>query len=597
MTLLCSNNNLTDLDVTQNTGLEWLICSVNQLTSLDLTQNSNIEQLSCSVNLLTSLDLTQNTMLRTLSCGVNQLSTLDVTQNIMLEDLYCEDNQLERLFIKNGSIESILNFSNNPNLVYICADDGQVTSVQEDAGSNVAVNSYCSYSLGGDYNTISGIVTLDANSSGCDANDAPQSNIKININDGTIQGSTFTSLAGTYAFNTEIGNFDIAPNIENPNWFSVSPVAISTISFTDSNNNNNITTQDFCITPNGIFNDVEIIISPLIPSSPGFDAIYQIVYKNKGTETISGAVDVTFNDTVLDYVSASINPDTQATGNLSWNYTDLLPFENRSIELTLNVNSPMETPAVNIDDVLNFTVTVNPVSGDELPDDNVFEFNQTVIGSFDPNDITCLEGDIVNPDQIGEYLRYNINFENTGTAAATFVVVKDVIDETNYDISSLQIMHASHEMQARVIDNTIEFIFDNINLEPNGKGNIVFKIKTKNTLTVGNAVSNQAEIFFDYNFPIVTNIATTNFQVLSVDEFASDDPISVFPNPSKNLVTLASKNHLKSIQVYDAMSRIVFESSMDSTNYTLDVSSYESGIYFLKIKTVFGEKVKKFIKN
>jgi hypothetical protein len=43
--------------------------------------------------------------------------------------------------------------------------------------------------------------------------------------------------------------------------------------------------------------------------------------------------------------------------NLSWNFTDLKPFETREIEVTLNVNSPMETPAVN-NEILNYTATI-----------------------------------------------------------------------------------------------------------------------------------------------------------------------------------------------------------------------------------------------
>lgn len=52
-------------------------------------------------------------------------------------------------------------------------------------------------------------------------------------------------------------------------------------------------------------------------------------------------------------------------------------------------------------------------------------------------------------------------------------------------------------------------------------------------------LSNISNLFCTYNLTIVTNIATINFQVLSLDEFASDDPISVLPNPSKDLMTIA----------------------------------------------------------
>ena len=61
-------------------------------------------------------------------------------------------------------------------------------------------------------------------------------------------------------------------------------------------------------------------------------------------------------------------------------------------------------------------------------------------------------------------------------------------------------------------------------------------------------------------------------------------------------MTLTSKTHLKSIKVYDAMSRLVFETSIDDLNYDLNVSNYSKGVYFLKIKAIFGERVKQLIK-
>ena len=53
--LFCYENQLTSLDLTQNTALTLLNCNFNQLTSLDLTQNTDLENLKCSDNYLTYL--------------------------------------------------------------------------------------------------------------------------------------------------------------------------------------------------------------------------------------------------------------------------------------------------------------------------------------------------------------------------------------------------------------------------------------------------------------------------------------------------------------------------------------------------------------
>ena len=78
--LNCNGNQLTSLDVHENTALEYLSCAENQLTSLDVRQNAALQSLYCYNNQLTSLDVSKNTALEELSCNQNQLSSLDVSQ-------------------------------------------------------------------------------------------------------------------------------------------------------------------------------------------------------------------------------------------------------------------------------------------------------------------------------------------------------------------------------------------------------------------------------------------------------------------------------------------------------------------------------------
>jgi hypothetical protein len=135
----------------------------------------------------------------------------------------------------------------------------------------------------------------------------------------------------------------------------------------------------------------------------------------------------------------------------------LLPFEKREITVTLKVNRPTDTPAVNAGDKLYLTASIL---------DNIFTLENTVVGSYDPNDKTCLQGDRVKPDMVGEYVDYLIRFENTGNYAAENVVVKDIIDTKRFDVSTLQITDASHEVYTRIEGNKVEFIFENIQSSP-----------------------------------------------------------------------------------------------------------------------------------
>lgn len=589
-----ANNNLNTIDVSPYMNLHRLSAGGNNLTSLDVSQNPILDDLSCWSNQITSIDVSQNTELRILNISDNLLTSLDVSSNSQLVLFECDNNDLLTILAKNGS-EEAFQFIGNPNLSFICADENQIDDFVANANSNTLVTSYCSFVPGGNYNTITGNVLFDVNNDGCDTSDYPNSNFYISINDGSILEGSITNASGNYTFYTQDGNFDINPNLENPTWFNFSPLSANT-SFSD--NNNNLFEQDFCVTANGTHNDLEIVIIPFSNTSPGFDANYQILFRNKGNQLLTGDINFAFDGTILDFVTALPLPDDQTTGSLTWNYTNLVPFETRSVDLTLNLNSPTETPPLNIGDILDYSVEISPITGDETPDDNSFDLQQTVVGSYDPNDITCLEGDIVEPNMIGEYLHYNVRFENTGNAAATFVVVANDIDETQFDLDSFQIMHASHDMMTRITNNKIEFIFDDINLEPEGMGNVVYKIRSLDNLDVGDSVSQQANIFFDYNFPIETNVATTIFhEPLSVDEYSLDTTIQLFPNPVVDVLNVKGKSAITSIRIFDVHGRAMYSEKQQSTDISLDISNYSNGLYFVEVESVDGKLLEKLIKQ
>ena len=123
--LNCRNNWLTSLNVSASTALDQLHCQDNQLTSLDVSQNIALTVLICGNNQLTSLDVSQNTALNSLQCQNNDLTSLDVSNNTALALLYCHYNQLTSLDVRNGNNDSVIDFNtiNNPNLTCISVDD------------------------------------------------------------------------------------------------------------------------------------------------------------------------------------------------------------------------------------------------------------------------------------------------------------------------------------------------------------------------------------------------------------------------------------------------------------------------------------------
>ena len=267
----------------------------------------------------------------------------------------------------------------------------------------------------------------------------------------------------------------------------------------------------------------------------------------------------------------------------------------------MNVNSPIQTPPVNLGDLLSYTSTVNGLNTDETPNDNTFTLNQLSANSHDPNDKNCLEGETINANKIGDYVHYQIRFENTGTSPAQNIVVKDIIDTTKFDISTLQMTHASHNCVTKISNtNKVEFIFENINLPidaGNNNGYVIFKIKTKTTLTINSSITNSANIYFDYNFPIITNTATSTFQTLQNDNFEFEKYFTICTNPVDKELYIQTKQatEIYSITIYNVLGQQV--QTTTNPNKNIDVSSLKIGNYFIKVVTNIGISGSKFVKK
>lgn len=91
-------------------------------------------------------------------------------------------------------------------------------------------------------------------------------------------------------------------------------------------------------------------------------------------------------------------------------------------------------------------------------------------------------------------------------------------------------------------------------------------------------------------------IARYHATTLSASDFESNS-ITMYPNPVKNEVTIDLSNKLdflgKEFQIFDINSRIIFEGKINEILNTIDVSSLQKGMYFIKID----KTLKKFIKE
>ena len=138
--LECYRNNLSDLDVRNNTKLTYLDCSANQLTELDVSKNSALEYLFCNMNLLTDINLKENTALLEFDCSHNDnITSLDVSKNTGLKVLECNGLGLTELDVSNNTELSSLGCSGNEltgldlkkntNLIYLFCDENRLVNL------------------------------------------------------------------------------------------------------------------------------------------------------------------------------------------------------------------------------------------------------------------------------------------------------------------------------------------------------------------------------------------------------------------------------------------------------------------------------------
>ncbi len=86
----CSYQDLTELDLSRNTGLTSVLCYGNQLTELDLSANTQLIELTAAAMRLPIWMSAAIIISKKLSCYHNRLTSLDLSRNNKLTYTYCD---------------------------------------------------------------------------------------------------------------------------------------------------------------------------------------------------------------------------------------------------------------------------------------------------------------------------------------------------------------------------------------------------------------------------------------------------------------------------------------------------------------------------
>ena len=346
--------------------------------------------------------------------------------------------------------------------------------------------------------------------------------------------------------------------------------------------------------------ELAVDLSAYSPPRPGFVVYYDVCVNNLGLFQENAKLTFDFNGGIADGYT-EINYASGGTINghtVTWEINNIDYFQNvcKTVEVYVLPSTPIGT-------VFNPHAKVEAESGviEVSLLNNEIDFQQPVVGSFDPNDKAVNKTSFSEKDlKEGVDLEYFIRFQNTGNYPATFIEVLDTIQNT-LDMEHFEMLAASHEFTLTIINgNILKWRFDNINLpdstsnEPGSHGYIKFHIKTKENLTKKDVISNSAAIYFDYNLPVFTNTAKTEFVTPTFNVLPEKKiDIVAFPNPTVEKVNLQFSLPEKidyRIEIRDVSGKLITSSSFNGISKGLnealiDLSLYSSGVYLVSIKS------------
>lgn len=612
---LSSINNTKELSITSNHSLEDLngLETLTKVKKLSISYNKGLKHIQAlrSLERVTDGNLAffDNELLRNLQ-GLENLQLVNgglfISDNENLESITALNSldltDLTGLFVKSNRK---LRYCNAPGICeYIAsAPNGLVTIEGNASGCDNAIEilRYCTESLP----TVTGKVFIDQNCNSIqDTLDTVVPEVLL-LESSTDMPFAITDSSGNYvrglAFDTTAQY-----KLRSLNYFTVEPtqyaiMTADTIALYDS--------LDFSLCPIETIRDLNADLISLNPPRPGFVHEYELCIKNTGTtpETANISFSFTGEDNALWIDSLFVDGEKMSAASANWTSVSIAPFARSCFSINVYL-VPDESilgqpllPKATIDLVGN---------QDTHPTDNVDSLNLVIVGSYDPND-KRVSIDSLNFAKVdGQlYLEYTIRFQNTGTFMAEFIEVTDTINEA-FDMTSFTMLSSSHNYQLKFkADGLLSWFFPDIFLPPvsenelGSNGYIKFGIKTKPGLKLADILSNKAFIYFDFNSPIITNEATTQFfTITSLSSIPNTFNAKIFPNPAKNYFTVEIDNLIGEqkieFQLFSSDGKLIEQRSIPSSTdrFTVPISHLPPGIYLVQLSIGGQRTIHKMIK-
>jgi len=511
--LYCGDNFLTDLNFLPP-NLKYLYGSSNQIKALHFLPEKLLV-LDLSYNMIESIDSLPDN-LKIILLGMNSIKSLPPLGS-SLEVLQVNDNPITCIpYLPSG-------------LTYLNIYQTNVSCIPnkpEEIGSpvpicNPAVNKYNCQS----FPLISGKVFVDLNNNGKkDPDEGYRKGVKV-----------FIESAGLYTFSNDTGYYALSVNIPGTYLVSAStPYYVSISKTVTTKGGGETVTNDILIQLSEPAKDLVVSVSNYGFPRPGFDIAFKIDVRNTGTQDTPANLSFEFPG-IISVDSVSDKAISQAN-KLTWQYPNIRAGEDFSIIVYCRLSA-----AAILGNAIQLTIEVNSDDLEEhTPQNNICILKLIIRGAYDPNDKQGPEK--ITPDQLtaGEYIDYTIRFQNTGTDTAFTVVIADPLD-MKLQNNTFEMISSSHPCEPVIKNQQVYFIFSNIQLPDSNTnkikscGYVSFRIKAIPSLAEGESFSNTAEIYFDYNAPVITNTVETIVKAIvptsNKNETSQKNILNAYPNP------------------------------------------------------------------
>jgi len=320
---------------------------------------------------------------------------------------------------------------------------------------------------------------------------------------------------------------------------------------------------------------------------PGFELAYAVDMANLTPgATGNNQVVMTF-DPLLTFLSASTTPSSSTGSSLTWNNVGTMNNFN-SRDLLVRFQVPPDVGLIGTS--LSATATVTPAMPDALPANNTATWQVTVTGSYDPNDklANTSHGNssavyLIDED---EWVDYSIRFQNTGSDTAFLVVITDTLPP-HLDPATIRMGAGSHNFSWSLSgQGTLRWVFPAIQLpdsnvnEPLSHGFVSFRIRPRQPVLPGTVIENIANIYFDFNEPVITEPSVLVAEFSTGVSANTDTEVLLLPNPARDAFEIRGlRQELLRVDLLSIDGRIVRSLSGSDGERRFALGGIPSGAY------------------